>query len=189
MSTALLLLISALLIAAGVSLIWRDIHKKHRDAFILYRDPAAHPDTPADVEITVSHRPASAPPASAGPASVPAPAAASPPAAGEQDAFPRPDASRPSATAQQWATVQPALGAAVEQVNSVLAGAGVSIGPPGEPSWSLDRAYGAHRRVLVGDDSVAWLRLQCTADGVLNALVKAHKDDLAEVNAQASAPA
>jgi hypothetical protein len=200
MSTTLLLLLSGVLIGAGVSLIWRDVRRRQRDAFVLYRDPAPSAEASPDVEITVSHRPASVPLATVRPVAEapkprvevvrprPAPSAAVE-TRPEQDAFPRADAARPSATAQQWAALQAGLSAAVEQVNSVLAGAGVSIGSPGEPSWSMDRAYGAHRRVLVGGESVAWLRLQCTPDGVLNALVKAHKDELAELNAQASAPA
>ncbi len=194
MSTALLLLLSGVLIGAGVSLIWRDVHRRQRDAFVLYRDPAVGAETRSDVEITVSHRPASVPLESPKQAAVqiarPRPVTGAPvDATAVQDAFPRPDAARPSATAQQWAALQAVINAAVDQVNSVLGGAGVSIGSPGEPSWSMDRAYGVHRRVLVGGESVAWLRLQCTPDGVLNALVKAHKDELAAVNAQASAPA
>jgi hypothetical protein len=105
------------------------------------------------------------------------------------EALPRPDAARPSVTAQQWATLQPAISAAVEQVNTVLAGAGVQVGPAGEPSLSIDRAYGAHRRILTGGESVGWLRLQCTTDGKLHAAAKAHKDELAEINAESSVPA
>jgi hypothetical protein len=72
----------------------------------------------------------------------------------------------------------------------VLAGAGVQIGAPGEPSWSLmKRGYGVHRRLLIGGDSVAWLRLELGADGQVQASVKSHKDDLAAINATASAAA
>ncbi len=39
MTTMLLLLLSGALIGTGVSLIWRDLHNKRRDAFVLSRDP------------------------------------------------------------------------------------------------------------------------------------------------------
>ena len=39
MTTMLLLLLSGVLIGTGVSLIWRDVHNKRRDAFVLSRDP------------------------------------------------------------------------------------------------------------------------------------------------------
>jgi hypothetical protein len=74
-------------------------------------------------------------------------------------------------------------------VNAVLAGAGVSLGAPGEPSWSMNRGYGAYRRVLVGGESLAWLRLELDAGGRLQAGVKAHKEDLAAINANSSVAA
>ena len=39
MTTMLLLLLSGVLIGTGVSLVWRDVHNKRRDAFVLSRDP------------------------------------------------------------------------------------------------------------------------------------------------------
>lgn len=196
MSTTLLLLLSGVLIGAGVSLIWRDIHKRQREAFVLYRDSAGGPETPPDVEIVVSRRTSSAPvaarPANASGETQPVLSSqptTRPPAASVEDPLPRADAGRPAATAQHWAALQSVIKPAVEQVNGVLEGSGVVVGPPGEPSWSMDRAFGAHRRVLIDNESVAWLRLQCTADGALNAVVKAHKDALAEINAEAVAPA
>jgi hypothetical protein len=92
--------------------------------------------------------------------------------------------------AARWAALRPVLDAAVERVNGVLAGAGVTIGTPGEPRWSLmKRGFGVHRRLLIGADSVGWLRLELDANGQIQASVKAHKDDLAAVNASASASA
>jgi hypothetical protein len=68
----------------------------------------------------------------------------------------------------------------------VLAGAGVTIGAPGEPHRSLMKGgYGVHRRLLVGGESVAWLRLELDANGQVQASVKSHKDDLAPINASA----
>jgi hypothetical protein len=65
----------------------------------------------------------------------------------------------------------------------------VAVGTPGEPSLNIDKAYGAHRRVLVAGESVAWLRLQCTVDGFLHGVVKAHKDGVAAINTESRAPA
>lgn len=197
MTTTLLLLLSCVLIGTGVSLIWRDLHRRQRDAFVLWRDPATEAGAEPEVEITVSRRAASAPLPTAAPAETRQPAGSLgsklQPLVSDNldgdDALPRPDAGRPSATAQQWAGLQPVVNAAVEQVNAVLAGAGVSVGAPGEPSWGMSKAYGSHRRVLVGGESLAWLRLELTGDGRLNAAVKAHKDDLAEINAEATGPA
>ena len=167
-TTALLLLLSAALIVAGVALIWRDVYRKGREAFLVRADPTgAHPQA----EVTVARH-----------APEPAPAfpAADPPA----------DAGHPQETAAQWAALQPVIAAAIEQVNAVLAGAGVAVGAAGKPSWSMmGRGYGVHRRVLVGGESLAWLRLELAADGQLQAGVKAHKDDFAAINAASAVPA
>ena len=61
MTTMLLLLLSGVLIGTGVSLIWRDVHNKRRDAFVLSRDPKIDPQAEPDVEIAVSRPAASAP--------------------------------------------------------------------------------------------------------------------------------
>ncbi len=180
MSTTMLLLLSGALIGAGVSLIWLDVYKRQRGTFVIARDRKAGPEAEPETEITVSRR--------AEPALKPGEAAAAEGALAPEE-MPRPDGARPSAIAQQWAMLQPAITEAVAQVNTVLAGAGVEIGQPGEPSFGIDKAYGAPRRILVGGESVGWLRLQCTPEGTLKAAVKAHKDDLAEINAEASARA
>ncbi|MBX9589293.1 MAG: hypothetical protein K2X43_08310 [Hyphomonadaceae bacterium] len=213
MTTMLLLLLSAILIGTGVSLIWRDLHGRRRDAFVSPRDPKAEAGSEPEVEVTISRPAMPAPPSEPAPAEAPAPrrtlsgqllalaagglsavnpAAVNPAAidpAAKDEALPRPDAARPSATAQQWAGLQPMISAAVEEVNAVLAGAGVAIGTPGEPSWGASKAYGSDRRILVGGQSLAWLRLECTAGGRLFALVKAHEDGPAEIDSDASAPA
>jgi hypothetical protein len=172
-TTALLLLLSGALIAAGVGMIWRDVHKRRRDTFVVQRDAQALAAHDPDLEIaTVARSPGGARTADAGPRGVPLP-----------------EGTSAADAAARWAALQPVLGEAVQQVNAVLAGAGVSLGAPGEPSWSMNRRYGVYRRVLVGGESLAWLRLELDADGQLNAGVKAHKDDLAVVNATASVAA
>jgi hypothetical protein len=103
--------------------------------------------------------------------------------------LPRPDTVRPSTIALQWAGLQPAIGEAVEQVNAILAGAGVAVGPPLEPSFSASRAFGSDRQILIGGESVGALRLECTPEGRLRAAAMAQAGELAEINAEASAPA
>src|SRR5262245_19524906 len=51
MTTALYLILSGVLIGAGVSIIWRDVRKQSRGAFVSERD--AHPLASADVEVTI----------------------------------------------------------------------------------------------------------------------------------------
>jgi hypothetical protein len=166
MTTTLLLLLSAALIVAGIALIWRDVRRGHRNAFLVRGDRPALAGSDPEFEVTVAHRD----PASAAVALL---ADEVPPSA--------PVSTREAA--RQWAAIEPVLAAAVEQVNAVLAGAGVAVGASGEPSRSMNGGYGAYRRIAVGGDSVAWLRLELVADGQLQATVRAHKDDLAAINA------
>jgi hypothetical protein len=171
MRTTLLLLLSGAMIAAGVGLIWRDVRKRRRESFVVPRDLESGAGDDADVEITAVPRQRAAPTDSGGTA-VPFPGGA-----GSADA------------AAHWAALQPVIGEAVQQVNAVLAAAGVSVGAPGEPSWSMSRGYGTYRRILIGGESLAWLRLELDPAGQLHAGVKAHKDDLAAINANSSVPA
>jgi hypothetical protein len=197
MSTAMLLLLSGVMIGAGISLIWRDAYRRQRGAFVSHRDPPAASDGQPEVEITVSRRIEPvlemAEPAATGHKPTPTPVSLAGAqltgAASPAEPLLRPDTVRPSATALQWAALQPAIGEAVEQVNAILAAAGVAVGPPAEPSFSANRAFGADRHILIGGESVGSLRLQCTPDGKLSAAAKGHRDDLAEINADASAPA
>ena len=167
-ATALLLLLSAALIAAGVALIWRDVHRGRREAFLLRGNRPAAASADPELEVTVAHR-ASEPPTRR-------------PAAG---ALPLPG-SAPEAS-PQWVALQPVIAAAVDRVNAVLAAARIEIGAAGEASWSMSRAYGVYRRILIGGESVAWLRIELSTGGELHAAVKAHKDDFAAVNATAKA--
>jgi hypothetical protein len=174
MSTPILLLLSGILIGTGVTLVWRDLTRKKRDAFILRREPEMATEQEPEVEITFATR------------------APEPPKSNAQPAIQlRAGAEkRSSPLAEQWAALQPAIAAAVEQVNRVLAPAGVGIGPPGEPSWSLSRGdYGVYRRVLIGAESKAWLRLELGNERQLHAGLKAHEESLAAINASSSLPA
>jgi hypothetical protein len=174
-TTAILLAVSATLIAAGVALIWRDIRPRAREAFRARGDPTSpHPE----VEVTLAHPDPDPDPLPAFVSGRSRARAEPPPASREE-----PDA------AAQWTALQPTIAAAVDQVNAVLTAANVAIGAPGAPSWSMNRGYGVYRRILVGGESLAWLRIELGADGQLHAGVKAHKDEFAVVNASASVAA
>ena len=174
MTKVLLLILSAGLVAAGVALVWRDVHRRRRDAFLVRGDATAgHPEA----EVVVAR---SAP-------DVLMPRVAAGAAAGAADGTP-PPATSGLEPADRWAALQAVIDPAVERVNGILGVAGVAIGAPGEPSWSLmKKGYGVHRRILIGGESVAWLRLELDGSGQVLASVKAHKDDHAAVNASASA--
>jgi hypothetical protein len=195
MTTAVILLVSGVLIGAGISIIWRDVRAKHRRAFVSKRDTRANPQPDPEVEITISYdrQPAAAP-------AQPLAAAGAPPSGLEGGEAKQPQAatrklepSRPGVhlpLEQEWSNLQPAIGAGVDKINAVLAPVRLSVAATGEPSWSYkNRGYGAYRRLLLGGDSVAWLRLELSPDGRLHASAKAHKEDQAEINAAADAPA
>ena len=196
MTTAVILIVSGVLIGAGISIIWRDARAKRRRAFVTKRDARAKPDPGAEAEITISYDPQ---PAAAQEPPLAATGAPPPPApdVGEasqpQPAARRPEPSRPGVhlpLEQEWSNLQPALAAGVDKINAVLAPVRLSVAPTGEPSWSYkNRGYGAYRRLLLDGESVAWLRLELSPDGRLHTSIKAHKDDRAEINAAADAPA
>ena len=197
MTTAVILLISGILIGAGISIIWRDARAKRQSAFVSKRDAQANAAPDPDVEITISHDshapipPAASPPAAMAEVSRPAadPAEVSPPPIAARVGTPsRPPVHLP--LEQEWASLQPVLVAGVDKVNTVLAPVQLSISATGEPSWSYkNRGYGAYRRLLLDRDSVAWVRLELSPDGRLHASVKAHKEDQVEINATADVAA
>ena len=169
MSTTALLLISGVLIGAGLTLMWRDMHKRRRSAFVLQRDKQGAPPASSDVEITIA-RPGQ---------DLPAPVL---PAEGSAGVIDSPTVTR------RWELLQPVVATALRQVNLVLAGARVEIGPPGPPSRSINGAFGANCRVLIADENIGSLRLQVTVHDQVHARVKAHGREAAAINASASAP-
>lgn len=169
MSTTALLLISAGLIAAGLMLVWRDVRKRQRGAFVLQRDKQSAPQALPDVEITIAR------PGRELPVSTPSTEAAT----GFLDS--------PTVT-KRWDLLQPVITAALRQVNLVLAGARVEVGPPGPPSRSINGAFGANCRLLIANENVGSLRLQVTVHDQVHARVKAHGREAAAINASSSAP-
>ena len=212
MTTALYLILSSVLIGAGIGIIWRDVRIKSRAAsrgsFTAARNrgPFADPD----VEITIARGPEPelprrAPPhptdalaplfvagpraptevLAANPPPMPSPAAPALAGIGAGGAN-QPRLKARLALEQQWSALQPAIATGVARTNALLHPIRLSIGPAGEPAWSYkNRGYGAHRRLLMGGESVAWLRLELLAEGPLCAHVKAHREDRACLNASA----
>jgi hypothetical protein len=192
MTTGIILVLSGMLIGAGFALVWRDIRRSRRQAFLSEHDTGRVPE--ADVEITIA-RPERAPKATPSAKSIASvigasllfgrklsDAAAPEPAVLEDKAQ--------EAIIADWSALQPALEAGVDKINSLLRQVQISIAGPGESAWSYKNyGYGAYRRILIAEESVAWLRLELAADGILHARVKAHKDDRSEINAASQAPA
>jgi hypothetical protein len=189
MTTAIILVLSGILIGAGFGLVWRDIKRSRRQAFLPEYDSARVAE--ADVEITIAARPERAPAARSFANAI-----------GASLLFQRKIAdsgAEPASTTAgkaqetvvaEWSVLQSALEAGVAKINALLRQAGISIAAPGESAWSYkNRGFGAYRRILIAGESLAWLRLELAPDGILHARVKAHKDDRAQINAASEAPA
>jgi hypothetical protein len=190
MTTALILIASGILIGAGIGVIWRDVKRGRRRAFVLQRDVQATVEP--EVEIVISRGDSAvalSKPMARG--ALAAQAAANGQAgeavvgsAEEIAELPAPGGSL--SLEQQWLVLEPILAVAIGSVNDVLAPVRLSIAASGEPAWSYKKAtYGAPRRVLLGEESLGWLRLELTADGRFLATLKAHKDEQSEINGSA----
>jgi hypothetical protein len=188
MVSALLLILSAILIGTGVSLIVRDMRARRGGSGFEREGPTAG--------TTVAASSARSPPAPP-PHDLAGQAAALPalstsllraitgePRAGAGDLDVLGDG-RPS-LAEEWRTVQPMLNSAVERVNVLLTPQRIALGQASAADWSYKRhGFGAYHRVLLGGDSVAWLRLELTNTARLHAALKAHSDDRASINRSA----
>ena len=101
-----------------------------------------------------------------------------------------PGAPRLPALEKQWVRLRPEIEAAINSVNQKSAPLSLSIGNPGEASWSLhNQGFGDYRRVLLDRDSVAWLRLEVGADQRITARLRAHEAENATINRDSIAPA
>ncbi|MBO0741114.1 MAG: hypothetical protein J2P51_06785 [Hyphomicrobiaceae bacterium] len=204
MTTALYLILSGMLIGAGMTIIWRDVRKKSRNSFTRERDARGLANHEVEITIARDRDPEFARRSPARAAAPLAPSAMGAPSdraralAGVLAGVPGPptqlaqmsvDPSPPSAhlaLERQWLVLQPAITGAVARTNTLIAPVRLAIGPPGEPAWSYkNRGYGIHRRLLIGGQSVAWLRLELLTEGRLRANVKAHRDDGTGLNASA----
>jgi hypothetical protein len=181
MTSGLILVLSGILIGAGFALVWRDIRRSRRQAFLSEHDTARVAE--ADVEITIA-RPMKAAQAAKSIASAIGASLLFVRKAGDAEAAPILDENAQAAVVAQWSAVQAPLEAGVDKINALLQQAQISIAAPGESAWSYkNHGFGVYRRILMGEESVAWLRLELAPDGVLHARVKAHKDDRDEINA------
>lgn len=87
---------------------------------------------------------------------------------------------------KQWTKLEPAIAAGVAKVNGVLEHAAVRVAEAGQPAWSYkNRGYGNYRRVLLSGESLAWLRVELSADGNLHVRVRAHSKDRSDLNSSA----
>ena len=139
MTTGIILVLSGILIGAGFALVWRDIRRSRRQAFLSEHDTGRVPE--ADVEITIAR------PAQAAKATPSAKSIAS--AIGASLLFGRKlgDAIAPEpavledkaqeAIIADWSALQPALEAGVDKINSLLRQVQISIAGPGEERLEL----------------------------------------------------
>ena len=75
-----------------------------------------------------------------------------------------------------WQRLKSEVDMAVAAVNQSMAPLFVSVAKPGEPTWSLhNRGFGDYRRVRVGGESVAWLRLELAPDMSISAHLRSHE--------------
>jgi hypothetical protein len=178
MSSAVLLVLSGILIGAGVSLLLGDALRRriagaHERRAPSPAPPSAPPIAQPSEEAAVLVPEAAQPPAAPRPI-----AAAAEGTALRQRAAPEPD--------RLWGMLAPALDAGAARVNALLAPQQLTLGPASAADWSYRRrGYGAYRRLLLDRDSIAWLRLELSADGRLHASLKAHRDDRAGLNGTA----
>src|SRR5262245_6199837 len=188
MTAGIILVLSGILIGAGFALVWRDIRRSRRQAFLSDHDTGRVAE--AEVEITVA-RPAKATAKSIASAlgvsllfgRKAGEANASEPAVALREA-------EQAAVVADWSALQAVLEDGVDNINALLRQAEISIAPPGESAWSYkNHGFGTYRRIMIGAESVAWLRLELAPDGALHARVKAHKDDRSEINAAAQTAA
>jgi hypothetical protein len=197
MASALLLILSAVLIGTGVRLIVRDVRARRsagleRELRVLStldnaRDGDEGFSSDSAGEPVGHSRPRSIPLASTGatealpePFGLPLRAVTGEPLDGGGDRSVLQDR---ASLAEEWRVLQPMLDGAVETVNALLAPRRLALGKASAADWSYrQRGYGAYHRVLLGGDSVAWLRLELTAEARLHAVLKAHSDDRAAIN-------
>jgi hypothetical protein len=191
MVSALLLILSAILIGTGVSLIVRDMRARRRGLGLEQEERPPGRTAGTTVAANSRSHPGSLPRDLAGQAAALPELSTSllraitgepRTGAGDQDNL---GDGRPS-LAEEWRAVQPMLHSAVERVNVLLAPQQLALGQASAADWNYRRhGYGAYHRVLLRGDSVAWLRLELTNTARLHAALKAHSDDRASINRSA----
>ncbi len=85
---------------------------------------------------------------------------------------------------RDWKALEDRIEKSVRSVNAVLVNVEIAIGPTGQPGWSFsNRGYGSFRRVMLVDQSVAWLRLEISANGRFICALRSHGDEKSALNA------
>jgi hypothetical protein len=191
MTSGIILVLSGILIGAGFALVWRDIKRNRRQAFLSEHDTARVAEAEVEITIAEPEKPAKATPRAKRIASLLGGSLftrkTSELASAELAVL---DDATQAAVVADWSALQPALEAGVDKINSLLQQAEISIAAPGDSAWSYkNHGFGAYRRILIGEESVAWLRLELAPDGILHARVKSHKDERSAINAAAGTAA
>ena len=187
MTTALVLIASGILIGAGIGVIWRDVQRSRRRAFVLQRE--AQGASEPEVEIVIQRNEGTARKTTE--KAIDRLAANGMAKAKEAEVVVK-DPAEPLIQdttlplERQWLVLTPILEVAIGKVNTVLAPLKLAVAASGDPSWSYKNVgYGAHRRVQLDEESIGWLRLELTADGRFHAALKAHKEERGEINGSA----
>ena len=194
MMTVIALIVSGVLIGAGITVVWRDVRKTRRMAFVAQRD--AKPSADAEVEIRIAEQAATAarPTLAAALSAVVAasekePEAADDTIAQEAGSEEQPEGKQLPALELNWAALQPTIAAGVAKINTVLAPVRLCLGDGGEAAWSYkNRGYGSYRRLLLDDQSMGWVRIELGVDGRVHAGIRPHREEQAVIIGAASAP-
>jgi hypothetical protein len=192
MLRTLILIASMFLIGAGVSLIIHDLRRSRRKTVVVAHDGAAGAEAEVEILVAPNHALQLSDPDAGVLRSKASPAdarreAARLPAALRSVVDALSTQQGKSTIEQQWSDIQPMVLAGVAKVNAVLSLAGLSLSAPGEPCWSYKKeGFGTYRRLLLGKESLARLRLELSQDGKLHAYVKAQASHHADLNGAAS---
>lgn len=84
-----------------------------------------------------------------------------------------------------WQALHGRLERVFADVQPVLAPVRVILSLPGEPRWGLaNRSFGTYRRVNLDGTSIGWLRSELTTEGTLRFRLRTHKPSMALLNAE-----
>jgi hypothetical protein len=97
---------------------------------------------------------------------------------------------KPPRIEKHWAELEATIATGVDKINTVLSLTGLSISQPGEAGWSfMKEGFGTFRRVLLGNELLARLRVELTPNGTLSAYVRSQGARQTGIDATASSPA
>ncbi len=190
-----LLGVGILLIALGIVVLWRDMRRQRRVDNI---DNGPGHDTATDhlpmAEVQISHPPAPGADEKFAHSVLPGFDPGSPlyelretieRVSGEFESSEQSGSGGKSKqTVRDWKALGERIEKSISSVNSVLRKVDISIGSAGQPGWSFsNRGYGSFRRVMLADQSVAWLRLELSSNGRFICALRSHGDERSALNA------